>query len=93
MQAALWTAPQRLRLQGHLDEELAESFNTACDVWALAVTFYFMLFSSWPFSKDQIRQWRSSGAPEWDHDGAVSCTRAALLALTHAENAPVNLGG
>eukprot|EP00892_Ulva_mutabilis_P002155 jgi/Ulvmu1/11940/UM082_0019.1 len=46
-----------------------------CDLWSSAVTFYYLLFGRWPFSKTQISRWLVTPPAEWKDDEEVTYTR------------------
>ena len=93
--AALHMAPQAARIaadpgaasvvtSGTVD---LEAFKVACDVWALAVALYYMLFCRFPFSRGEVGAWAGQAAPQWDGDAGVTYTSAHPLPLCNAADA------
>eukprot|EP00892_Ulva_mutabilis_P008256 jgi/Ulvmu1/5802/UM025_0057.1 len=52
--------------------QLDNAYKVACDVWAIAVSFYFQLFGAFPFIRDQLSGWAACPAAQWDSDTHVS---------------------
>lgn len=83
--ATLWTPPHVLRgtAAGEVDSahEVAAAVAAACDVWACAVTLFFLRRGRWPFSRSQIRLWPTTPAALWIDDAAIDFSLPGALPL------------
>ena len=62
---------------GAADKETQAIAASTCDLWSVAVIYYFLRCGCWPFSKAQIGLWPQTPVTKWQDDGLVQYTRAS----------------
>lgn len=59
------TCPHRVRAESARDRQ---AYARAADSWAICVTFYFLLYGRWPFTRATIQSWATTPPAQFDSD-------------------------